>query len=76
MSPQRAGEEHDVIVVGGGPAGLFAALRLAEGSRLRVLLVDKGRAVANRVCPISEGKVCHHCRPCNPPSQPFRPCSL
>ncbi len=54
----------DVIIVGGGPAGLFGAYYLAEHSGLRVLVIDKGRAPRNRRCPIKD-KGCMHCRPCN-----------
>ena len=57
-------EKFDVIIVGGGPAGLFAALELAD-SRLKVLLLEKGKDIDRRLCPI-HGKVgvCPPCYPC------------
>jgi len=56
---------YDVIIVGAGPAGIFAALEL-EDSGLRVLVLEKGRDLADRACPIAgtTGK-CLSCRPCN-----------
>ena len=41
---------YDVIVVGAGPAGLFASLNLARNSKLKVLLVDEGKFSEKRVC--------------------------
>lgn len=58
-------EHYDVIIVGGGPAGLFAAFHLCEHSTLNVLLIDKGRRVANRACPIKNTQKCMNCKPCN-----------
>jgi uncharacterized FAD-dependent dehydrogenase len=57
--------DYDVIVVGGGPAGLFAAYYLSEHSSLKVLLIDKGKAPQKRRCPIKEHQECVKCRPCN-----------
>ena len=54
----------DVIIVGGGPAGLFSAHWLSEHSSLRVLLIDKGKPPLKRHCPIGD-RGCVHCRPCN-----------
>lgn len=56
---------YDVVIVGAGPAGIFASLELAE-SGLDVLLLDKGREIDARVCPIQEGgDGCLSCRPCH-----------
>ena len=39
---------YDVVIIGGGPAGLFAALELAEKNSLKVLLLEKGRDIDER----------------------------
>lgn len=57
--------KYDVIIVGAGPAGLFAAYRLSDCGK-KVLLLDKGRAIDARVCPMKSGaEKCVHCNPCN-----------
>lgn len=55
----------DVIIVGAGPAGLFAAYYLAEHSGLKVLVIEKGRDCGKRLCPIKSDMACRHCEPCN-----------
>ncbi|MBT8342872.1 MAG: NAD(P)-binding protein [Desulfatitalea sp.] len=57
--------QFDVIIVGGGPAGLFAAYWLCEHSDARVLLMDKGRSPERRRCPMSAEVPCRMCKPCN-----------
>ncbi len=56
--------EYDVIIVGAGPAGIFAALELSEAG-LRVAIFDKGPPIEKRHCPAREGKDCAHCQPCS-----------
>jgi uncharacterized FAD-dependent dehydrogenase len=56
---------YDVVIVGAGPAGIFASLELS-GSGLNVLLLDKGQEIDSRVCPIQQGeKRCLSCIPCH-----------
>jgi uncharacterized protein len=55
--------QYQTIVVGAGPAGLFATYKLAEGPR-KVLLLDEGKPVQERHCPMIESGHCMSCKPC------------
>ncbi|HCR12003.1 NAD(P)/FAD-dependent oxidoreductase [Solidesulfovibrio sp.] len=63
--PHDSRTDFDVIIVGGGPAGLFAAYRLSERQGLRVLLLEKGKAAGKRRCPMHGQADCRKCKPCN-----------
>jgi uncharacterized FAD-dependent dehydrogenase len=55
--------ECDVVIIGAGPAGLFAAAKLA--SHLKVIIIDKGRGMEGRACIALKKRTCKKCSPCN-----------
>jgi predicted Rossmann fold flavoprotein len=59
----------DVIIVGGGPAGFFAAIRCAElNNALRVLVIEKAQQTLGKVL-ISGGGRCNVTHACFDPAQ-------
>lgn len=58
---------YDVIIIGAGPAGIFAAIELVEHKPgIKVLMLEKGKAIADRQCPSEDkGASCTRCRPCS-----------
>jgi hypothetical protein len=56
--------KYDVVIVGAGPAGLFAGREISQRSKMKILIIDMGRGVDERFCPATEYKVCTKCSPC------------
>ena len=61
-------KEYDIIIVGAGASGVFMSYELTKiKNSAKVLMIDKGKTLASRICPISSGKVetCIMCTPCH-----------
>ncbi len=58
---------YDVIIVGAGPAGIFAAMELINAKKgARVLILEKGRDIDQRICASQTKKInCVNCQPCS-----------
>ena len=59
---------YDVIIVGAGPGGIYAAYELAKADKpLKVAMFDKGHPLEKRKCPIDGVKVksCINCKTCS-----------
>ncbi|MCE8425990.1 MAG: NAD(P)/FAD-dependent oxidoreductase [Candidatus Methanoperedens sp.] len=56
-------KEYDVIIVGAGPAGMFAADELAN--KMKVIIIDQGRDINERECKMKRRGICTHCDPCD-----------
>ncbi len=58
--------KYDCLIIGAGPAGLFAAYELTKkDKKLKVGILERGSLVKNRVCPMNKyGVPCKNCNPC------------
>jgi len=58
--------KYDVIIIGAGPSGIFAAMELAKKNKaLKILMLEKGNSIEKRICPKRQTNVCIGCKPCN-----------
>lgn len=61
MNDEMAVKNFDTVIVGAGPAGLSAALALSENCTKEILLIDRGRGLNSRSCPVDAGLNCNAC---------------
>ncbi|MHB8919297.1 MAG: NAD(P)/FAD-dependent oxidoreductase [Desulfocucumaceae bacterium] len=59
--------KYDVIIVGAGPAGIFAAMELIKKRKnTSILILEKGRDIDKRNCPSKlKNQSCLNCSPCS-----------
>lgn len=59
-------KKYDVVIIGAGPSGIFCAYELIRQEKdIKILILEKGRKIEERVCPKRKTKVCAGCSPCS-----------
>lgn len=60
-------DKFDIIIVGMGPSSIFCAYELLKlNSNKKILLIEKGKRIEDRFCPIKKSGKCIRCKPiCN-----------
>ncbi len=57
-------KKYDLIVVGMGPSGVFCAYELIQKNKHKnILLIEQGRSIEKRGCPIEKTGKCMKCKP-------------
>ena len=60
--------KYDVLIIGGGPGGIFAAYELVQKwPTAKIAMLEAGRALDKRHCPIDGKKIktCIGCKTCS-----------
>ena len=56
--------KYDLIIIGAGPSGIFLAYELIKlGSKKKILMIEQGKKVEDRFCPIEKAGKCIKCKP-------------
>ena len=61
-------KNYDIVIAGAGAAGVFLSYELTKiENNAKIIMIDKGRALEQRQCPIKLGKTerCIRCTPCH-----------
>ena len=53
---------YDVLIIGAGPTGMFAALELMKNGK-KIAMVDAGVDLEKKECKIETDGVCKYCKP-------------
>ncbi len=57
-------KKYDLIIVGMGPSGVFCAYELIQKNKHKnILLIEQGRSIEKRGCPIEKTGKCMKCKP-------------
>ena len=62
-------QRYDLIIIGAGPSGVFTAyelIQLGANKNKKILIIEQGKQVEKRYCPIEKTGECIKCKPyCN-----------
>ena len=57
-------KKYDLIIIGAGPSGVFCAYELIQKNKHKnILIIEQGRRIEKRFCPLEKNGKCMHCKP-------------